>query len=200
MRELALHLLDIAENSISANAKTVKVTIEENYVTDRLRMMVEDDGRGMSAEMVAQVTDPFFTSRTTRKVGMGLPLLKAAAEACNGSLKVTSEVGKGTRVEVEFQHSHIDRMPLGSVVDTMLTLVVGSPEVHWIFRYQVDSEMFEFDDQPFKEELGDIPLSEGAVLGFLREHLQSGVASVAHAPGQDGIFEKSLHTKRITAP
>ena len=96
-------------------------------------MSVEDNGKGMDAEMVARVTDPFVTSRTTRKVGLGIPLLKAAAEACEGGLTIQSEPGKGTWCEVEFQRSHIDRMPLGDLAATMLTLVVGSPEVHWIF-------------------------------------------------------------------
>ena len=178
MRELTLHLLDIAENSISAGSTRVLITIEENLLADRLRLVVDDNGCGMDAETVRRVVDPFFTSRTTRKVGLGIPLLKAAAEACCGFLLITSIPGKGTKVEVEFQHSHIDRMPLGSIVDTMLALVVGSPEVHWVFRYIVNQEMFEFDDQPFKEELADLPLTDAAVLCFLREHLKSGVASV----------------------
>ena len=175
MRELALHLLDIAENSVSAHAATIWITVEEDYRTDRLRLSVEDDGAGMDAEMVARVTDPFVTSRTTRKVGLGIPLLKAAAEACNGFFLISSQIGKGTRVEVEFQHSHIDRMPLGNLTSTILTLVVGSPQVHWIFRYRIDGEWFEFDDQPIKEELGDISLSEPFVLIFLREMMDAGI-------------------------
>ncbi len=184
MRELALHLLDIAENSVSAHAGTIMISVEENHADDVLRMVVEDDGAGMDAEMVSRVTDPFVTSRTTRKVGLGIPLLKAAAEACSGCLTIHSTVGKGTRVEVMFQHSHIDRMPLGNVVDTLITLVVGSPQVHWIFRYIVDGQMFEFDDQPFKDELGDLPMTEPAILAFLREHLRDGVNSVLQAGKQ----------------
>lgn len=175
MRELALHLLDIAENSVSAQASTIWITVEEDSAADRLRMAVEDNGKGMDAEMVARVVDPFVTSRTTRKVGLGIPLLKAAAEACNGFFTISSTPGKGTQVKVEFQHSHIDRMPLGNLPSTILTLVVGSPQVHWIFRYQMDSELFEFDDEPVKQELGDIPLSEPAVLSYLREMLDSGI-------------------------
>jgi anti-sigma regulatory factor (Ser/Thr protein kinase) len=176
VRELALHLLDIAENSVSAHAATIWITVEEDLLADRLRLAVEDNGAGMDAEMVARVTDPFVTSRTTRKVGLGIPLLKAAAEACNGFLTIASQPGKGTRVEVEFQHSHIDRMPLGDLTATILTLVVGSPQVHWVFRYAVNGECFEFDDQPVKEELKEIPLSEPSVLGFLREMLEAGIS------------------------
>ncbi len=178
MRELALHLLDIIENSVSAQADTIRISVEEDLENDRLRMSVEDNGRGMDAEMVARVIDPFVTSRTTRKVGLGIPLLKAAAEACNGGLTIQSEPGKGTSVAVEFQHSHIDRMPLGNLPATILPLVIGSPEVHWIFNYTVNGNTFTFDDQPIKETLDGIPLSDPLVLGYLREMLQTGVASV----------------------
>ncbi len=178
MRELALHLLDIAENSVSAKAGTIRITVEENHTTDRLRMCVEDNGAGMSAEMVARVTDPFVTSRTTRKVGLGIPLLKAAAEGCDGGLTIQSTLGQGTCVTVEFQLSHIDRMPLGNLASTLLTLVVGSPEVHWIFKYTVDGQTFEFDDQPVKETLEDVPLSDPTVLAYLRDLLQDGIAEL----------------------
>ncbi len=178
MRELALHLLDIAENSISAKADTIRIDVEENHITDRLRMSVEDNGAGMSAEMVTRAADPFVTSRTTRKVGLGIPLLKEAAEACEGGLTIQSQVGQGTCVAVEFQLSHIDRMPLGNLAATILTLVVGSPEVHWIFNYTVDEQTFEFNDQPVKETLGGIPLSDPEILKYLREVLETGIAEL----------------------
>jgi anti-sigma regulatory factor (Ser/Thr protein kinase) len=178
LRELALHLLDIAENSVSAKADTIWITVMEDHSSDRLRMLVKDNGAGMDAEMVARVADPFVTSRTTRKVGLGIPLLKAAAEACNGGLTIESELGKGTCVTVDFQHSHIDRMPLGNLASTILTLVVGSPEVRWIFHYTVNDSCFEFDNQPVMEVLEGLPLTEPSVLGYLRELLENGVASV----------------------
>ena len=99
MRELALHLLDIAENSVAANASTIGIEVDEDLTTDRLKLAVTDNGKGMDAAMVASVVDPFVTSRTTRKVGLGIPLLKEAAEMCNGYLKINSTVGKGTRLE-----------------------------------------------------------------------------------------------------
>ena len=178
MRELALHLLDIVENSVSAKADTIQIWVEEDHAADRLRMMVQDNGRGMDAEMVARVTDPFVTTRTTRKVGLGIPLFKAAAEACNGSLTIQSELGKGTCVAVEFQLSHIDRMPLGNIASTFLTLVVGSPEVQWILDYTVDGEKFEFDSQPIQEALDGVPLTDPTVLAYLREMIETGIASV----------------------
>jgi len=178
LRELALHILDIAENSVSAKAKTITISVEEDHAADQLTIFVDDDGSGMSPEMVERVTDPFVTSRTTRKVGMGIPLLKAAAEGCEGGLEIQSAVGQGTCIIVKFQLSHIDRMPLGNMVDTILTLVVGTPELHWIFRYTVDGQTYEFDNEPIKEVLEDIPLTDPSVLSYLRENLNTGISAL----------------------
>jgi len=178
LRELALHLLDIAENSVSALASIIQISIEENRAADRLRIVIEDNGKGMDAQTVARITDPFVTSRTTRKVGLGIPLLKAAAEACNGGLEIWSEVGKGTTVTDEFQLCHIDRMPLGDLSSTLMTLVIGSPEVRWILQYTVDGQTFEFDTQPILETLDGVPLTDPAILAYLRDMLEEGVAGV----------------------
>ena len=179
MREIALHLLDLAENSVSAGAQTVIITVCEDLRTDRLTASIADDGRGMDAETVKKVTDPFYTSRTTRKVGLGIPLLKGAAEECNGGLTVSSTPGQGTLVEVNFQHSHIDRMPLGNLSGTFLGLTVGHADTHWIFRYTARGltaeDTFEFDDQPIKVTLQDVPLSHPEVLTYLRESLDEGL-------------------------
>ncbi len=175
MREIALHILDIAENSVSARADTIKINVSENCLSDKLSFAITDNGVGMDEDMVSSIIDPFVTSRTTRKVGLGIPLLKAAAESCNGGLTITSTKGKGTKISCWFQRSHIDRMPLGDIVNTLLLLVVGYPVIHWIFRYEFNDEMFEFDDEYFKNELGDLPLSEPSILRFLREHLTNGI-------------------------
>jgi anti-sigma regulatory factor (Ser/Thr protein kinase) len=178
VRELVLHLLDIVENSVSANAKQIIIEVTEDTRSDRLHMSVVDDGKGMDEEMVAKITDPFVTSRTTRKVGLGIPLFKAAAEACNGYLKIQSSLGKGTRVDVDFQRSHIDRMPLGDLTSTISTLVIGTPQVHWIFKYRVNDNEFVFDDEPIKNELDGIPLSEPEVISFIRQYLADGIKEV----------------------
>jgi hypothetical protein len=178
LRELALHLLDIIENSISAQANNITVEIIEDTINDRLKMSVQDDGKGMDAEMVARVVDPFVTSRTTRKVGLGIPLFKEAAEACKGHLLLQSEVGKGTRMDVEFQRSHIDRAPLGNLTNTFLGVIIGTPQIHWVLKYQVNSEVFIFDDQPIKAELQDIPLSDPEVIKFVRNMLEEGITSI----------------------
>ena len=178
MRELSLHLLDIAENSVAAGARMIRINVREDLAADRLVLTVQDNGKGMDAATVARVTDPFVTSRTTRKVGLGLPLLKEAAELCGGYLRITSEVGQGTLVEVEFQHSNIDRMPLGDLACTFLTLLISSPEVNWVFQYQVNQQIFFFDDVPIKQELQGVAMTEPVILGFLHDLLINGVASV----------------------
>ncbi len=192
MREIALHLLDIAENSVAAHATEISISVCEDLLNDRLTAVVLDNGKGMDAETARSVVDPFVTSRTTRKVGLGIPLFKAAAEMCSGGLEISSEPGKGTRLSVEFQRSHIDRMPLGDLSGTVLTLVVAFPEIHWLFQYCADlpngKADFVFDDQPIKDALGIEPgraakeqaaiFCEPGVLGYIRVHLEEGVLSV----------------------
>jgi hypothetical protein len=175
LRELSLHLLDIAENSIAARATIIKIMVEENTVFDRLRLTVEDNGIGMDKEMAAKVTDPFVTSRTTRKVGLGIPLLKEAAEACNGSMELWSEKGLGTRISIEFQRSHIDRMPLGNLADTYRSLVISSPEINWLLGYIFDDYEFFYDQKEVRDKLGDIPFSDPAVIGYLRQTFEKGL-------------------------
>jgi len=182
MREIALHLLDIAENSVSAQATAVSLTVVEDLAQDRLTACVADNGRGMDAGLVKRVTDPFTTSRTTRKVGLGIPLLKFAAESCNGGLEIDSAPGEGTRLEVSFQHSHIDRMPLGDLATTMLTLVVAYPQIDWELHYEVKtgegSQVFFFESRPIREVMGDIPLTEPDVLAYIREQLEQGIRAL----------------------
>jgi hypothetical protein len=182
MKELALHILDIAENSVAAQAHNIVIAIDEDLQADRLFICIQDDGRGMDEATAQRVLDPFITSRTTRKVGLGLPLLKAAAETCNGGLKIKSQVRQGTTVEVTFQHSHIDRMPLGDVTGTMMGLIVAHPEIHWRLEYTArkskgqEVPAFIFDDQPVKEALGDLDLlCDPDVLAYLRTSLENGI-------------------------
>ena len=181
MREIVLHLLDLAENSVSAGAHAITISVCEDLDADRLTARIEDDGRGMDEETVRKVIDPFFTSRTTRKVGLGIPLLKEAAEASNGRLEIWSKPGAGTQVEASFQHSHIDRMPLGNLSTVFLELTVAHPEIHWIFRYTARlngrQETFEFNDEPVKEILAEVPLTHPDVLAYLRETLEEGLGA-----------------------
>ncbi len=178
MRELALHILDIAANSVSAGATTIKISVDENILQDLLNIKVEDNGRGMSPEMVKVVTDPFVTSRTERKVGLGIPLLKAAAESCNGWFKIESEPGKGTSIAVQFQLSHIDRMPLGNLTDTFLSMEIGTQEVNWIFSVKKDAEEFYFDDKELKKELQGLSITDPDIIRFIRSIFEEGISEL----------------------
>jgi hypothetical protein len=179
LREIALHILDLAENGVAAGASTIQIFVHENLIENWLDITIKDNGKGMDEETVSKIVDPFVTSRITRKVGLGIPLFKAAAEACNGTFKITSQLGQGTNVDVRFQYDHIDRMPLGDITNTILTLLIGYQQIHWIFRYQVNNTLFEFDDAPIKKELEGISLTDPSVLKFIREYLQEGIQEIA---------------------
>jgi len=175
LKEISLHILDIAENSVNAGATEIQILVAENINNDELVVSIKDNGCGMDDEKVKRITDPFVTSRTTRKVGLGIPFFKAAAEACEGSFKISSEVGHGTLVSVKFRHSHIDRMPLGDLKGTFLNLLIGNPFIRWIFRYEYNENVFEFDSQPVREILEDLPLSDPQVIKFLRGSISEGI-------------------------
>ncbi len=171
LRELALHILDIAENSLNAGATLVSIEVVEDIAADRLTIRVADNGRGMDDQTAERVVDPFFTTRTTRKVGLGLPFLKQAAEMCSGSLTIDSKIGQGTTVTASFQRSHIDRMPLGDLPGTCLTLIVGYPQADFTFRHTVGDTSTQLDTRPIKAELGDVPLSEPDVIAYLKDQI-----------------------------
>lgn len=171
-RELSQHISDIAENGIKAGATCLEIEITEDSAQDLLSMVIRDNGSGMPPEMVARVTDPWVTTRTTRKVGLGIPFLKQTAEMCGGHFFIESELGRGTVTGASFGLHHIDRPPLGDVAGTILCLIVGNPQVDFVFRYQRDGEVYELDTRALKAVLGeDVPLSDPDVLAYLRESL-----------------------------
>lgn len=184
MREIALHLLDIAENSAAADSHNISIEVHEDLFQDLLVASLTDDGRGMDTETARNVQDPFYTTRTTRKVGLGIPLLKLAAEQADGSFRLESEPGKGTKVEAVFRHSNIDRMPLGDLSSTFLTALIAHPTVHWVFGYRVTdntgtSQEFVLDDEELKSELGDLSLTEPEILTFVRGMIEEGIEALA---------------------
>lgn len=178
MRELALHLLDVVENSLAAGARHITIEIDEDRAADRLTICVADDGRGMDAETARRALDPFFTTRKTRHVGLGLPLFKAAAERCNGSLTLTSEPGKGTLVRAEFQHSHIDRAPLGNLPATLLGLLLSDRPAEIRYTHRLDGREFVFDSAEVRAALGDVPLTHPLARDWLRDYLTEGEAEL----------------------
>lgn len=174
LKELSLHIIDIIQNSIEAGAGRISITITEDTLTDRLELEITDNGRGMEKELLDRVTDPFFTTRTTRRIGLGLPLLKAAAERCEGEMSIQSTPGKGTRVYAAFRHSHIDRAPLGNMVDTVVNTVVGHPELDLLFIHRLGENSIVFDAAELRRELEDVPLNNPAVINWIRNYLTEG--------------------------
>jgi anti-sigma regulatory factor (Ser/Thr protein kinase) len=174
MREIALHILDIAQNSVVAGAKNVRIDVVEDLKQDMLEVVIKDDGCGMSPDFLMSVTDPFTTKRTTRKVGLGIPLFKLAAENTGGLFGIESEVGKGTTVTARFVHSHIDRQPLGDMPNTILGLVTAYEAVDFIYCHRIDQNEFYFDTSEIRGILGEVPFSSPDVYMWLLEYLTEG--------------------------
>jgi len=181
MQELSLNVLDIAQNSVRAQAKNITVEIIEDAAADLLTIKIEDDGCGMTEDQVARVTDPFFTTRTTRRVGLGIPFFKMAAEMCDGSFSIDSTVGKGTTVKAEFGYSHIDRMPLGDIAATMSLLICANEEINIRYLHRVNGEEFDISTAVFKEILQGVPLANPEISRFIGDFLEENVKALYEA-------------------
>lgn len=176
MKDISLHVMDIAQNSITAGAGNIQIRAAVDRSGDRLDVSVQDDGRGMSEETVKRVVNPFVTSRTTRKVGLGIPFFKAGAEACGGDFELSSQPGKGTFIRAGYRLSHIDRPPLGDMAQTVLTLAVCNPALEFMFQYSVDGKDFCFDTRQVRSALGqDVPLNTPEVYEWMRDYLSEGI-------------------------
>lgn len=179
MRELSLHILDIIENSRRAEADLIKVTIEEKIDANLLKISIEDNGSGISQEKLNEITDPFITSRTTRDVGLGLSLFKAAAESCAGNFKIDSEINKGTKVKTEFQYDHIDRAPLGDMITTISNFVAANgDQVDIVYQHQYQDNSFKFDSREIKTELEDLSIQSGQIIPWIREYIGENLAEI----------------------
>lgn len=170
MKELSLNVLDVTENSVKAKATNIEIllTEDENAI---LTLVISDNGCGMDAETVKRVTDPFYTTRTTRKVGLGVPLLKLAAEQTGGTFSVRSEVGKGTEVRATFDTKSIDFTPIGDMTSTMVTLIMGSPDINFTYRHKTPRGEVELLTSELRAQLGEVPLNHPDVIQWIREYL-----------------------------
>lgn len=172
MRELSLNVMDIVQNSVSAGAQQIRIEVDEDKNRDRLVISITDNGKGMSDEQVAHVIDPFFTTRTTRKVGLGVPLFKMEAEMTGGNFSIQSKLGKGTVVRAEFVPSHVDMVPLGDINSTILLLITCNPNLDFIFCRKNGSNSFTLDTRELREVLGeDIPLNAPDVAEWIKAFL-----------------------------
>lgn len=178
MRELALNILDISENSLAAGAKLIEISLTADFAKDRMKIEIKDDGCGMDADTLSRVTDPFTTSRTTRSVGMGLPLFKFSAESAGGSFHIESEKGKGTSVTAEYRISHIDRMPLGDFGGVVLQLVTMNKGVDFRVFVGDGERSGVLDTREVRGVLGDIPLDAPEVRAFLKDYIQENLVSI----------------------
>ncbi|MDO4287950.1 MAG: ATP-binding protein [Eubacterium sp.] len=179
MKELALHILDITQNSVRAGARVIRLTIDEAVLENRLTITVEDDGSGIPPEILPEITNPFVTSRTTRRVGLGLPLFKSAAEGCGGSFDIQSEVGVGTRVSASFEYDNIDRMPLGNMPDTVITMLMSFGEAELVYLHRYNQKTFAFDSREIKEILQeDSLLGDPDILNWIRGYVEEGLGEI----------------------
>ena len=183
MKELSLNILDIAQNSVKAKAKNILIKLVETDET--LTLIIQDDGCGMSEETVKNVMNPFYTTRTTRSVGLGVPLLKLAAEQTGGEIEIQSVSendnpdSHGTTVTAMFFKNHLDFTPLGDVISTVTTLIQGQPSIEWMFVHEINGQSVELDTKELRAILGDVPLDNYEVIKWIEGYLKEGYESVS---------------------
>lgn len=186
MKEISLHLLDLVQNSIEADASKIEIKIDEDFKRDVLIMEVRDNGRGMSEEQIAQVLDPFYTTRKTRHIGLGLPLLLEACRRCDGNLEIHSQPGTGTTIQVTFRHSHIDRAPLGNIPSVLMTVLFAENKMDWLYIHKVNQEEFRLESSEIRKELVDIPITHPKVRNWLLDFL---------IRGENELFSKAARVR-----
>ena len=178
MQELSLNILDITHNSIKADAKKIEIILSESEEKNQIEITIRDDGRGMSEELLRGVTDPFVTTRTTRKVGLGIPLFKQSAESTNGEFRISSKVGEGTTVYASFQLDHLDRVPIGDISSTVVSLIQANDRIRFVYTHKTDRGTFILDTDDLHAQLGDVPLSEPAVLNWIGEYINENLEDI----------------------
>jgi anti-sigma regulatory factor (Ser/Thr protein kinase) len=178
MMELSMHVLDVVENSTRAGAQRVTIAITEDRERDDLTIVITDDGAGMEPETLKKVLDPFYTSKTVRRVGLGLPMFFQAVQKADGNFSVESKAGEGTKVSAHFKHSHIDRQPLGDMANTMVTLIAGCPDVEFVYIHQCTGSYYTLDTSEIKQELEDVPINNTSILQFIQKDIIKGLKEI----------------------
>ncbi|MFQ5721013.1 MAG: ATP-binding protein [Candidatus Aminicenantales bacterium] len=171
MEDLSLHILDIVENSIAAKANKIEIIISEDKKRGLLSLKIKDNGIGMDEETAKKALDPFFTSKTTRRFGLGLSLLSEAAKVANGNFSIKSKKGQGTKITANFKYSHIDRKPLGDIDQTIITLVIGNPEIELIYIHKKNGHKYCIDTRKIKAQLKDKRINSPDGIRILKEDL-----------------------------
>ena len=178
MRELSLNVMDVAQNSVRAEATLVRISVTESDKDDRLVIEIADNGCGMTQEQVQQVIDPFFTTRTTRKVGLGVPLFKLSAEQTGGSFDIQSEKGVGTTTTASYVKSHVDMTPLGDINSTVKILIQCNPQIDFVYTCTTDNGSFTLDTRELREVLGDVSLDTPDVLLWIGDYLEENTKNI----------------------
>jgi hypothetical protein len=178
MTDLSLNILDIAQNSIKAEAKFIQIYISADTEKDQLEITIIDDGCGMTEDQLNKVTDPFYTTRTTRKVGLGIPFYKMAAELSGGGFSIESKLNEGTTSKAWFKISNIDRPPLGDISETIATLVIFNPDIDFLYSMNLNGNCFELNTKEMREILEGIPFNTHEVASYIREYLRENTATV----------------------
>lgn len=168
-----MHLLDLVQNSIEAKATKILLEIIEDRKADWLTLRVSDNGRGMTPIECQRALDPFVTSRGTRNIGLGLPLIQMSSQRCGGRLTINSTPGEGTIVEAVYRYSHLDRPPMGNMVGTLRVILIGNPLLHFHYIHKVDNKQFSLSTLEIVNILGEIPLTSPEVLEWLEAYLTS---------------------------
>ncbi len=178
MKELSLHILDITTNSINAGANKIEIKVEIDTNENYFRINIKDNGKGISKNIQQQVMNPFYTTRKIRNVGLGIPLLKAAAEQCEGFLKIQSVENVGTEVIAEFKNSHIDRAPLGKIEESILTILNFNEKFDLIYIHDVNGKRFVFDTREIKEILGEVDIKTPKILMWIKEYIRENIDKI----------------------
>ncbi|NEW84853.1 MAG: ATP-binding protein [Mariniphaga sp.] len=178
MKELSLHILDIMENSVSGGATRIEVNIYVNEVDNLLIIQVTDNGRGMDSETMTHVTDPFFTTRSTRKIGMGISLFKQQAEQTGGAFNIKSEPGKGSEVEASFGLNNIDRQPLGDVAGVIVNIAASYSDIDFVLNIDTTEGNFQFSSHEVSKILEGLPLNKPEVMLWLKELIQTNMTDL----------------------
>lgn len=178
MKELSMHILDIATNSVRAGATQILITVTEDLIHNEFRFDIEDDGKGIPDDILSTIKNPFTTSRTLRKVGLGIPLLDENCRLCDGFLEITSKVGKGTQLKSMMVYNHIDRPPMGDIVNTIIGLMTSNENINIHYKHAYNDHSFEISTKALQEELEDVPLTSISVIQWLREYLTESIVEL----------------------
>lgn len=178
MLTLSDHILDITENSIRAGAKLIEISIDEDSENDFLSIEIKDDGHGMSQDIVQKVLDPFYTTKTVRRVGLGLPLLKDAAERSGGTFQIKSQENQGTTVKATFGLHHLDRQPLGAIINIMVILIISNSDIDFFYKHRHNDRRFEMDTREIRKEIEDVPINHPQIIKYIRGTMEEGLSEI----------------------